>query len=429
MINKAFLKNAVVRNASWLIAGKAAQMLIGLIVSLLTARYLGPSNYGLISYATAYTAFFTSVCTLGINSVLVKELVDHPNEEGTVLGTTLVLRIITSFLSALMIVSIVCVIDRDDPAAIWITALCSVSLVFQVAETFHYWFQSRLQSKVTTIAILISYTITSAYKVYLMALGRDAAYFAIAISIDYIIAGTVLLIAYRRYEGQRLAVSWQYGKQLLSRSCYFILPGLMVSIYSQTDKLMLKQFISDAENGYYATAVSICNVWCFVLSAIIDSMYPSIMRAYHRSPYEFAKLNRQLYAMIFYISMCVSALITVFAGPVVSLMYGAAFLPTVLPLRILTWYTAFSYLGVARNAWVVCNHAQKHLIWVYLAAAVANVALNLCLIPRYGAAGAAAASLAAQIVTTLVVPFFVRELRGNVYLMLDAVAWKDVLPR
>ena len=62
-------------------------MLIAFIVSIFTARYLGPSNYGLISYSAAYVAFFTSVCTLGINSVIIKDFVDYPDEQGNAIGT------------------------------------------------------------------------------------------------------------------------------------------------------------------------------------------------------------------------------------------------------------------------------------------------------------------------------------------------------
>ena len=64
--------NRIAQNAGWLIGGKAVQMLIHLAVGMLTARFLGPGNYGLIQYAAAYTAFFASICTLGIHSVLVR---------------------------------------------------------------------------------------------------------------------------------------------------------------------------------------------------------------------------------------------------------------------------------------------------------------------------------------------------------------------
>ncbi len=70
------LSSKVTRNASWIIAGRVYHMLLAFVVGLLTARYLGPSNFGLVNYAATYTGFFASFCTLGINSVIVKNFVD-----------------------------------------------------------------------------------------------------------------------------------------------------------------------------------------------------------------------------------------------------------------------------------------------------------------------------------------------------------------
>ena len=422
-----FLKNRTVRNAGWLIGGKIAQMLINLVVGLLTARYLGPSNYGLINYAGAYTAFFASLCTLGINSVIVKELIDRPKAEGEVIGTTLVLRSISSFLSALTIIGVVSVVDADEPTTIAVVALCSIGLLFQLLDTFNYWFQSRLQSKVTAIATLVAYAVTAAYKVFLILTDKSVVWFALATSVDYLCIGVLLLLSYRKNGGEKLSFSWQYGKTLLGKSYHYILAGLMVSVYGQTDKLMLKQMINEAEIGYYSTAVSLCNVWCFVLAAIIDSVVPSIMQAHNENEETFKQRNRQLYAIIFYISVFVSLCFTVRAKPAISILYGEAYLPAVGPLRVITWYTAFSYLGVARNSWVVCKERQKYLVWIYLASAAINVLLNSLLIPSFGAVGAAWASLAAQICTTLVVPFFIPALRENSVLMLQAIALRGVL--
>ena len=106
------MNNLIVRNASWLIVGRILQMLIQLVVGLLTARYLGPSNYGLINYAAAYTAFFASISGLGINSVLIKEFSDAPEQEGEILGSSIAMRSISSVLSAVAILCIVYVADN-----------------------------------------------------------------------------------------------------------------------------------------------------------------------------------------------------------------------------------------------------------------------------------------------------------------------------
>ena len=429
LLRKAF-QNKAVKNAGYLIVGRVIQMVFGLVVSLLTARYLGPANYGLINYAGAYTAFFASICTLGINSVLVKELVDHPNDEGVVIGTTLLLRAISSVFSACTIIAISSVIDADEKATIIIVALSSIGMILHISETFKYWFQRHLESKITARTTLIAYALSSAYKIYLLASGKSVSYFALVGSIDYLCLGIILYTEYKKRDGQALAFSWNYGKALLRRSRHFILPGLMVSIYGQTDKLMLKQMIGEAEIGYYATAVSLGSMWCFILSAIIDSVYPSIMEAAKaKNEQLFKKRNVQLYAIVFYMSLVVSLGFTVLANPVISIMYGESYLPAVNPLRIVTWYTAFSYLGVARNAWVVARERQKYLFTIYASSAAANVALNYLLIPALGASGAAIASLVAQIFTTLVVPFFIKAMRENSMLILDAIMLKGILWR
>ena len=125
----------------------------------------------------------------------------------------------------------------------------------------------------------------------------------------------------------------------------------------------------------------------------------------------------------------VSLAIVLLAKPAVYILYGEAYMPTVAPLRVITWYTAFSYLGVARNAWIVCKNKQHHMIKLYAVAAISNVALNFLLIPIWGASGAALASLVAQILTSIVLPMFIPALRENAKLMLDAIMLKGVIPR
>ena len=166
------------------------------------------------------------------------------------------------------------------------------------------------------------------------------------------------------------------------------------------------------------------------MQAVIDSLNPAIMedrKAMRTKAY--VQKNKLLYAIVFYMSVIASVLYCVLAKPMIHILYGEAYLPTVVPLRIITWYTAFSYLGVARNAWVVCENKQKYLIWLYISAAISNVILNFILIPPLGTAGAAIASLAAQIVTVVIAPCFIKPLRPNVRMMVEAITFQGVLPQ
>lgn len=420
-------RNKTVQNSGWLIGGHVGQMIISLVVSMITARYLGPSNYGLISYATSYTAFFTSLCTLGINSLLVKELVDHPEAEGRTMGTTLVLQGISSLLSSVTIVAVVSVLDWGEPTTIWVVALCTLGLIFTVLSSLRYWFQRHLKGKYTAIATFVAYAVTAVYRVVLVITGQNVLWFALASAVDHVCVAGLLFWFYKRQGGQKLGFSWEYGKSLLSRSKYFILSGLMVAIYGQTDKMMLKQMLDVTETGFYSTATNINNLWCFVLTAVIDSLVPGILEAHKQGDEAlFQKKNKQLYAIVFYVSMGVAVLFNIFAELAVWILYGSDYMPAAMPLRIVSWYTAFSYLGVARNPWIVSKNKQRHLMKLYVSAAIANVALNYFLIPLWGASGAALASLAAQVLTGFILPFFIKDLRENAKLMMDGILLRRI---
>lgn len=426
---RALKSNRVARNAGAIIGGRVAQGFFGFLVGLFTARYLGPSNYGLISYAAAYTAFFSTASSLGTNNLLVKEFVDQPESEGTIIGSTIIIRLLASLLAISIIVAASFVIDAGEPLTILIVAVTSLSLLFQQpAEVFDYWFQAKLESRITAIATLISYTVATGFKVYLLVTHKSVVYFAIVSSLDFLCLGLLLARWYKRFRGSALRCSFAYGKKLLQKSYPLILSGMMFAIYSQVDKLMLKNLAGEAETGYYAIACSFCTMWCFVLSAIITSYYPVIMtHAKAQDEAMFQLKNKQLYAIIFYVSSAVSIVLTVFASPIVRLLYGEHYLPSIPLVQIVTWYTSFTFLSSARAAWTVAKGLQKYLFKINLLSAVTNVLLNLLLIPPMGAAGAALASLISHILITLIFPLFMKDMRSNSLLMIDAILLKGLL--
>ena len=413
-------------NALWLIGGRLAQSAISLAVGILTARYLGPSDYGLIHYAAGITAFFAAFCTLGLPSVLVRELVDGKQQEGTVLGTALGMQCVSSVCSA----AVILFLWRGQSETLrWVMAWSCAASVLRTFDTFHLFFQARQRSKVTAVILLVAHSAAMAYRAALLILGKSVVWFAFGTVLEGLLTGESLILAYRREDGPALGVSREMARRLWDKGRHFILPGLMVAVYAQTDKVMLTNMLGQAYTGCYSAAVSLCNGWCFVLSAIIEAMTPEIVGAYRQPGGAFERKNRQLYAVIFWLSGGMAVLFCCFGGPIVGFIYGEDYLAAVAPLKILGWYTAFSYLGAARNPWIVCREAQNRLVWVYAAAAGANVVLNWWLIPCWGVSGAAAASLAAQILSAVAVPRFIPELRENSRLMVEAMLLKNLRNR
>ena len=267
------VKNKIFQNASWIIISKIIQSILGLVVSLLTARYLGPSNFGIINYAASLVTFVSPIVFLGINNVLVKEFSQKPEKEGQVLGTSLVMSLCSAIVCIVGIISFSLICDAGQTETIAVTAIYSLILLFQVLDLVQYWFQTKLLSKYTALVSLFAYICITAYKIFLLVTKKPVYWFAASNVLDYLLISLLLLIFYRKLGGQKLSFSARMAKEIFNSSKHYIVTGLMVAVFSQTDKIMLKHMIDETATGLYASATTIATLTAFVYAAIHNTVF------------------------------------------------------------------------------------------------------------------------------------------------------------
>ena len=152
-------RNSTTKNAAWIISCKIAQSLLGLVVSMLSARYLGPSNYGLISYAASVVSFVLPIVQLGFRSTLVSEIVENPEAEGEIIGTSLFFNFLSSVACIIGVCGFVYVANPNEPTTLLVCALYSLCLLAQALEMIEYWFQAKLISQYTSLTGLVAYVV------------------------------------------------------------------------------------------------------------------------------------------------------------------------------------------------------------------------------------------------------------------------------
>lgn len=415
------LKNKVIGNATWIVACKIVQSILSFIIGTLTMRYLGPTNYGVVTYAVSVVSFLLPIMQLGLNNTLVKEFIRNPDKEGEILGTALIINIISSLFSMAGAIIFVSVANAGEKETIVVCALYSLVLLFQATEMTMYWFQSKLKSKYPSIATLIAYVVVAIYKVYLLVTGKSVIWFAASYVLDFFLISVILLIIYKKLSNQKLSINWNTGRQMLSRSKYYIIPSLMVVVFQHTDRIMLKLMVGDAETGLFSAAMTCTGMTGFVFSAITDSARAVVLETKERSPEQYEKRVVQLYSIITAFALAQSVCITILAKPIVYLLYGKAYLAAVPILQLAVWYDTFGHYGSVRNIWILAEEKQKYLTKINLGGALVNVALNACLIPVWGGVGAAIASIISQFFTNVMMGFILKPIRRNNYLMLKGL--------
>ena len=420
-------RSSVLKNASWIISVKILQSLLAVVISMITARYLGPANFGLINYASAIIAFALPIAYLGINSILVQELVSKPEKEGEILGTAIGSCFVSSLICILGIFVFVFILNYDEPITIAVCLLYSFSLITQVFEMIQYWFQAKLLSKYTAVISAVMYVVISIYKIFLLVTVKSIEWFAIANALDYGLIAICLHIIYRKLGGQKLSYSFVRFKYLFNKSKYYIISGIMVTIFAQTDRVMLKMMINETATGFYSAAVATAGLTSFFFSAIIDSGRPAIFDSLKIRKSLFEKNVKRLYSVVIYLALLQSAIICLFAPLIILILYGHDYFPAIDVLRIVVWYTTFSYIGAVRNIWMLAENKQRYIWMIDLSGALFNVILNVLLIHFFGVIGAAIASLFTQIFTNVIVGFILPPMRHNNRLMIESLNPKYIL--
>ena len=420
-LRKALIGNREIKNAGWIIGEQIFQMVISLVVGVLSARYLGPSNYGALNYTASFVNFVLSIATLGMEGVVIKKMIMSPDDEGVYLGSCMVFRLISSIISSVSIFLIVVVLNPEDQLKWILVALQSFHLLFRSVYILDSWFQRHLKSRYVSIGKMVACLIVSAYKIFLLATHKSIVWFALSNSLTDVVVAVLLYVFYKSEHGQKLIFSKDKGFDVLSDSYHFILSGLMAATYSQMDRIMIGSMMTDLDVGLYTTATAICGMWVFVPTAIINSFRPKILELKKLgNEIHYERRLEQLYSFVIWLCIFVSALVCIFGGFIVHLLYGDAYIGAVSALRIAIWYETFAMIGTARGIWILCEDKNKYVKYYLGIGTVVNLILNWSMIPIWGINGAAMATLITQIVSSLVAPLFFKETRYHTAIVLRA---------
>lgn len=398
----------VIKNISWLTFERAINLIYGLVIGVWFARYLGPEQYGLYNYALSIIVLLTIFSGLGLNDIVIREIVKNPQQKYTYLGSAFGLTLISSIGAYLIAIAAVSILEPGNQVIRILVSIMGLQLLFTSFVTINTWFASQVESKKIVLVRAIALIVVSGLKIYLIINEAPLIYFAWLLGLGAALFSVLMIMVYRLSREDIL--KWNFrldcAKALIKDSWPLILAGLSISVYMKTDQVMVGNMLGETALGYYSAAVKLSEVLYYVPMVIVPSFYPSIIKYKLVSENLYLKRLQLLYLLMTWLAIPIALVISFLSPLILNISFGFQYIAASEIFVLYTWAAIPVYLGVASNSYLMTENMTKISFYRSVLGAVVNIMLNWLLIPMIGLKGAAFATLISQSLTIVSLLFF-----------------------
>ncbi|WP_198265489.1 flippase [sulfur-oxidizing endosymbiont of Gigantopelta aegis] len=416
------MKKQLLNNLSWLFIDKVIRFWGGLIVGIWIARYLGPYDFGVLNYAIAYTTLFLLFVKLGLNQIVVREIVKKPKLTNFLLGTAFLLKFFGSVIAVLSIIISLCFVDMDSVTKV-VIVIISLGFIFQTLDVIDFYYQARILSKYVVITRDSAFILSLFLKIYFIVYEYSIVYFAVAYLIDFLLSGLFLLMIFINRGGKIL--DWRFSKKIAIRliklSWTLALASFLIAIYMKIDQVMIGSMLDAEQVGIYSVAVRLSEFWLFIPGIMISTFMPYLvsLRETNNKLYYFRLM--QLYSLMFWMGIFIGIVVLFFGEGFIVLLFGEVYEGAYSALVYNIWSGIAISHGMVRGIWLICENLQKYRLYSIIISVTLNVIMNYILIPLYGIDGAAIATLLTQSLSVWLFSFLWKPLRSSTLMMMEAI--------
>jgi len=390
----------VVANGGWWLLERVGALLLTLVTSVVVVRALGPAQYGELSYLLAITGLLAPLAQFGISGLVARALLEQPTDERAVLRAAMQLRLAGCAL-AFVAGAVYWLALEHRPADRWMLLVLLAAQFATVSQVVEFWFQVQFKAARLVPWRTGAAVVAAILKMALAMATHDARWVAAAFALEFLLVGAAAWIAMRK-EGTVSRVSQPPGtlerpsppwlRWFAQRSPWLLASGIAEVIYLRIDIVLLERLRGVEETGIYAVAARLSEVWYMVPVALMGAVFPALwQRRQDAAAYE-----RGLQAsldLLFALAVALAVVMQLFGAPLVEWLFGPRFTASVPILQIHIWAGVFVFMRALLSRWLLAEDLLRFSLLTHLSGAAMNVALNLLLIPRYGAIGAAVATV------------------------------------
>lgn len=398
-IKKNYIAKKILSNSTWLFVDKVLRLLMGLVVGAWVARYLGPDNYGVLSYATAFVAIFASIATLGIDGLVVRELSKNNDEKyvENILGTAFWIRVLGGCASFVLCVTAIIFVQANNSEMIILVSIIAAGNIFQSFDTIGLLFQAQVNSRRSVKVKFIAFFIVSILKLIAIVMNSTIIVFALLSVIEIIFGAIGLIIEYKK-NILKFQMSYKLMRNFLNMSWPIVLSMVCIVIYMKADQILLATYLGERILGVYSSATRLSEICYFIPNVIISSVTPFLVKSYANDKVNYQQNTIKLFNYLVLISYGIAGIITLLAPIIIEMLYGESYKGAEIVLEVHIWSLVFVSIGVGFRQLMIIENKMVFLLLTTVLGAITNIALNIWLIPIYSFYGAVVSLVLSQII-------------------------------
>lgn len=383
---------AIAKNAAWLLGAQTVQKLISFVTFSIIAKLVGVEVTGHFFYAVSVTSVFVILADLGLTPVVIREMAADESKGRAALAKALKLKALYVPLAILASISYVLAVKADQATVVAVALACLVMSADSLSVLWYGAIRGRRKLQFEALGMLIGQLLTATLSILaIKVFGWGVNGLVLAL-----LAGSTWNVVWSVTQARRLGLwperglaEWRWQK-LMRAAVPFALAGLFVKTYSYADTLLLKQFHTAREVGWYAVAYKVTYAFQFLPLAFVAALYPGMSAAYASKEKEaLQKIISGSLRLMTIVAVPLSAALSAFAPRVIPAVYGHAYDGSVMPLMILAWVLIPIFWDFPIGSLLNATHRAEQKTAAMGAAMVVNVFANVLLVPRFGPTGAA----------------------------------------
>lgn len=419
----------IIRNIYWALIGKVISVLNGLFVGIIIARYLGPEEFGLMSYVISIVTVFSVISSFGLDNIEIRELSKKNINKEDILGTSFILRVILGIITILVVV-IYLIVSNEDAEIIVLVLIYSITILLLPFNIIKNYYISIAKNEFIAKSEIVRHIVSAIIKIIMLMFHAPLFAFIISGVVDVVFVCIGYIYLYNNQIGS--FKKWKYNvllaKKLLYESLPLFLSAIAVVVYQQIDQIIIGNILTKTEVGYYSTAVKITDLFFFLPVILVQTITPFLVRLKERDLENYLFVREKFVGLIVWVSVIISVFVSFLSSELIHLTFGNKYVMSIPVLEILIWKTVLMALSATSGQVIIIDGIQKYAVYRNIIGSLFCVIMNILLVPNCGIIGAAYISLITLLITSFLANLIIPPYYSIIKMQINAIlfGWKNL---